>query len=347
MKPGYFVAFFLVFLGIGILWAQEQLNVKSVVAVVETEPVPNEGDAADDPAIWIHPTNPAQSTIIGTDKQGGLAVYDLAGKELQYLAEGEFNNVDLRSGFQLGGQAITLVAASDETHNTLALFKVNSETRRLERLRLNIGTLGLSSPYGLCMYHGSSGYYVFVNGRKGKVEQWRLTNNQGTVTANMVRTFYLGAQVEGCVTDDELGVLYIGEEKKGIWKYGAEPNAGDKRTLVDDIENGNLYADVEGLTLYYGEGGDGYLIASSQGANEFMIYTREDNSYLTTFTITSSETIDHVSGTDGIDVTSANLGGAFSQGLFVAQDNGNGENNQNFKLVSWEAIAETIPHTSD
>src|SRR5215204_4006838 len=78
--------------------------VASVSATVETEPVRSGGDAADDPAIWVHPSNPAESTIIGTDKQGGLVVYDLAGKQLQYLSDGKMDNVDLRPGFPLGGE---------------------------------------------------------------------------------------------------------------------------------------------------------------------------------------------------------------------------------------------------
>ena len=57
----------------------------SVKPVAETAPVPHSGDAADDPAIWVNPANPSASRIFDTDKQGGLAVYDLAGKELQYL----------------------------------------------------------------------------------------------------------------------------------------------------------------------------------------------------------------------------------------------------------------------
>src|SRR5210317_39521 len=67
-----------------------------VTATLETEPVPSGGDAADDPAIWIHPTDPGLSTIIGTDKRGGLAVYALDGTELQYIPAGRLNNVDLR-----------------------------------------------------------------------------------------------------------------------------------------------------------------------------------------------------------------------------------------------------------
>jgi 3-phytase len=45
-----------------------------VIATVETDPVPSSGDAADDPALWIHPTEPASSLIVGTDKDAGLGV---------------------------------------------------------------------------------------------------------------------------------------------------------------------------------------------------------------------------------------------------------------------------------
>lgn len=342
MKLGYFVFVLIVALSVCMFWAQEHPDSNLVMAVVETEPVPNDGDAADDPAIWLHPTNAALSTIIGTDKEGGLAVYDLTGKELQYLALGEFNNVDLRSGFPFQSGELTVVAVSDETNNTLTLFRVNAETRLLEPLPLEINDLGLSSPYGLCMYHSSSGFYIFVNGRKGKVEQWQLTDMNSVVRAKLVRTFYVGSQVEGCVADDELETLYIGEERKGIWRYGAEPSAGDMRVLVDDIQ-GHLHPDVEGLTLFYAAGGKGYLLASSQGADEFAVYTREDNTYVTSFTVGPSETIDRVSETDGIDVTSVNLGEPFSQGLLVVQDHSNGDDNQNFKFVPWSLVADILP----
>jgi hypothetical protein len=41
------------------------------VAVVQTEPVPSQSDAADNPAIWSHPGDPALSLVLGTDKKGG------------------------------------------------------------------------------------------------------------------------------------------------------------------------------------------------------------------------------------------------------------------------------------
>jgi len=51
--------------------------------------------------------------------------------------------------------------------------------------------------------------------------------------------------------------------------------------------------------------------------------------------------VDGVNDTDGIEVTSAAFGPAFSKGLFVAQDGSNTRpaGSQNYKLVPWEAIA--------
>src|SRR3712207_202531 len=101
-----------------------------------TTPVSHGGDAADDAAIWVHPSDPARSTIIGTDKLGGIAVYDLAGSQLQYRDENAtFNNVDLRTDFPLGDQRVALVAASDRTryytsdqtqyHRRIVLYSVD------------------------------------------------------------------------------------------------------------------------------------------------------------------------------------------------------------------------------
>ena len=71
-------------------------------AKVQTEPVPSEGDAADDPAIWIHPADPARSLVLGTDKKGGLHAYSLDGRRRQLVSPGSRpNNVDVLYGFRL------------------------------------------------------------------------------------------------------------------------------------------------------------------------------------------------------------------------------------------------------
>ena len=87
----------------------------------------------------------------------------------------------------------------------------------------------------------------------------------------------VGSQVEGCVADNDLGRLYLGEEDVGIWRYGAEPDSGSSRTLVARVGENGLEADVEGLTIYYGSGSKGYLIASSQGNDSFKVYETRSN----------------------------------------------------------------------
>lgn len=321
--------------------------VHSVAATVETHPVPNAEDAADDSAIWIDQADASRSAIIGTDKQGGIAVYDLAGNQIQYLPDGKMNNVDIRAGFPLGGQSVALVAASNRSDDTIALYRMNPSTRMLEDVAARrVKTL---MAYGCCMYRSAKTgkFYYFVNDKFGNVEQWELFDNgEDKVDTKRVRTLKLATQVEGCVADDDLGYFYIGEENVGIWKYRAEPNGGRRRTLVDSTgPRGHLAADVEGLTIAYGKNGKGYLIASSQGDNSYIIYRREGrNRYVKTFRIIADNGIDEVGNPDGIDVTTASLGPAFPRGVFIAQDGLNEGHNQNFKLVPWHLITgETLP----
>ena len=70
----------------------------------------------------------------------------------------------------------------------------------------------------------------------------------------------------------------------------------------------------------------------------YAIYWRSNNAYVGSFAIGAGNRIDAVSDTDGIDATSASLGPAFPQGVFMAQDGKNDGGNQNFKLVPWQVI---------
>ena len=181
------------------------------------------------------------------------------------------------------------------------------------------------------------------------MRQWVLKDNgNNKIGMTLVREFNVGSQTEGCVGDDETGDLYVGEENFGIWKYSAEPDGGDARVLVDSVdENGNLTADVEGLSIYYGENGEGYLVASNQGADSYALYQRSgDNEFIGIFHVVADEAtgIDGISETDGLDVTSANLGPDYPQGIFVAQDGRNiaPAERQNFKIVPWHRISEAM-----
>jgi 3-phytase len=323
-----------------------------VQPTVETKPVPASGDAADDPAIWIHPQDPAQSIVIGTQKQGGLGVYDLTGKEIQYLADGNMNNVDLRYNFSLSSEKIAIVAASNRSNDSIALYKVNPDSRTLENIAARTIKAKLkNSVYGLCMYQSASSgkYYVFINDKSGAVEQWELFDKEnGLVDATLVRRLKVSSQVEGCVADDVLGNFYLGEERVGIWKFDAEPDGEKLGHLIDTVKgDGHITAEVEGLAIYYTNETEGYLLASNQGNHTYTVYNRSgNNEYLGKFQIMANEAlnIDAVYDTDGIEVINVPLGTAFPYGIFVVQDGKNVEpnENQNFKLVPWENIANIL-----
>lgn len=316
-----------------------------ITAQVETAAVPHRGDAADDVAVWIHPTDPSRSTVIGTDKKGGLAVYDLRGQQLHYHRSTQPNNVDLRYNFPLAGQRVTLVATSDRSNDTIRVYTVDPATRDLRDVAARRIAAG-PDVYGLCMYRSArtGAYSVFVTDEDGALQQWELFDKGGKVDARKVRALTVGSKSEGCAADDELGALYVAEEQGQVWRYGAEPGAGETRTQVDAAkpEGGHLTEDVEGVAIYHTSDSGGYLIVSSQGSDDYAVYERGgENRYLTRFSIAPGA-IDEVTETDGIDVTSFNLGGAFSDGLFVAQDGTNDSGNQNFKLVPWGTIARSF-----
>ncbi|MCI0587455.1 MAG: phytase [Planctomycetes bacterium] len=317
----------------------------TVAPTVETVPVPTTGDAADDSAVWVHPVAPALSLVIGTNKEEGLAVYDLAGTLRQYLPDGELNNVDLRYGFPLGLLDVALVTSGERTNDVIAIYAVSPDTRTLMNVAAGPIALGFDV-YGCCMYRSqaSGEYYFFGTSEAGLIEQWRLfASPSGGVDAQQVRSFNVGDTVEGCVADDENGWLFLADEDQGIWRYGAEPGAGTAAFLVDTTgAAGNLDADVEGLAIYYASGGGGYLLASSQGSSTFAVYQRAaPHAYVASFQVGANSAlgIDAVTGTDGIDVTNRGLGAAFPGGVFVAQDDLNLGANQNFKLVPWPSIA--------
>ncbi|MEZ5199379.1 MAG: phytase [Bacteroidales bacterium] len=321
----------------------------TVSAKAETTPVPQgkNDDAADDPAIWINNANPDKSIIIGTDKKGGLATYNLQGKELFYYPAGKMNNCDLRYGFVLYNELVDVLAASNRSNHSLSLFQIH-ENGTLDTLHAGIISSKMKKEvYGLCMYKSrkTGDLFVFMNSKSGEIEQWLLMAGAGNkIDAKLVRAFSLGTQTEGMVADDETGILYIGAEQSGIYKYDAEPDGPIQGTRITNSseENLNITYDIEGLAIYDSGNGNGYLVASSQGNYSYAIFERQgDNKYLGSFKITDGK-IDGVEETDGIEITSAPLGRNFPKGALIVQDgynyDGIWKKSQNFKIVSWEQV---------
>ncbi|RZJ93895.1 MAG: phytase, partial [Novosphingobium sp.] len=283
--------------------------------------------------------------------KSGLYVYDMQGRVLQHLADGNMNNVDLRSGFMLGGQPIVLVTASDRTNKAVAIYRLDTQARRLVDIADGIQPTEQGDPYGQCMYVSptTGKTYVFINDSNGEKRQWELIDaGNGRVRAQRVRDFAFSSQVEGCVADDAAGVLYVDEEDVGIWRMSAEPDGGAAMTSVQRVDqNPALKDDLEGIGLYDLGGSRGYLVVSSQGNNTYAVYRREGaNDYLGSFAVVANGPagIDGISETDGLEITSADLGPGFERGAMIAQDGRNvlpGER-QNYKYVPWTSIAQAL-----
>ena len=308
----------------------------TVVAVAETVPVgtANE-DAADDPAIWRNPEDPAKSLIVGTDKKAGLHVYNLKGEQLSFLDSPGLNNVDL---VEMGAK-LALVAASDRSDPATAhilIVGLDTETGVLSSIeRIAVGP---GEGYGICMAQPASdgGPIAIYSAPKNGVIYRTLVNfgEGGNVSAVTGTVTTVPSQPEGCVVDPRTNTLYIGEEVAGIWAIDLA--SGEKR-MVAPVGTGMLVPDVEGLALAP-EGADGgYLVASSQGDNAYAVYRLPDYAPVGRFRI-GAGTFGATEETDGIELDNRDFGQDYPGGLFVAQDGENAPKAQNFKLVSWDTV---------
>ncbi|MGX5714762.1 phytase [Arthrobacter sp. MAHUQ-56] len=317
-----------------------------MLPTVENVGFSGSGDVSDDAAIWVNPQDPNSSAVIADDKAstgGGIGVFGMDGRLIQFRADGMIGNVDLRSGFPLAGKSVVLVGANNRTNNTLVLYILDTTTRTLSPVAAR--SIATTSPnYGFCMYHSSvSGkFYGFVTPYSaGTAQEFELKDNgAGMVDAVLVRTLSVASTTESCVADDELANVYFGEEDVAIWKYGAEPGAGTTRTSVDTAGGGHLVADIEGMSIEYGASGSGHLFVSSQGDSTICAYDRSgSNAFVKKFSVGANGTIDAVTSTDGVDVTSKNVGTQFPNGLLVVHDDVNtGGTTSNLKYVPLENV---------
>ena len=306
----------------------------TVTARAETPPVGTaRQDAADDPAIWRNPANPAASLIVGTDKKGGLYVYDLKGAQKHFVAAPGLNNVDL---IELADGRV-LVAASDRSD----LAKVQVFLALLDTAAGTLApagriTAGPGEGYGICMIEApqAGGIIAFSAPKEGTIYRTLITEAGGVFTGVTTTLAQIPTQTEGCIADPRTGTLYIGEEDAGIWAI--DTATGAKR-LVASIDNRILVADVEGLALAPQGADGGYLVASSQGDNAYAVFRLPGITPVGRFRIAKGA-FGSVEETDGIALDSRDFGPDFAGGLFIAQDGVNAPRAQNFKYARWDEI---------
>jgi len=306
----------------------------AVMAKGETVPVGtmNE-DAADDPAIWRHADDPGGSSlIVATDKKAGLYVYGMDGEIRSFIDAGAVNNVDLA----VLEDGTVFVAASDRIdllNSHISTFTLDTATGELDPIgRIESGP---GEGYGFCMsQHGSLSALAVI--KDGTLREYEIVVSAPgeAPQATLLREMAVPSQPEGCVFDDRDGTLYVGEEVAGIWRFRDGETQGE---LVAAIDNEYLVADVEGLAIVTDGADGGYLVASSQGDNAYAVFALPDVTPVGRFSIAQG-VFGSAEETDGIELDAREFGPEYPEGLFIAQDGQNGEQAQNFKLVSWADV---------
>src|SRR5262245_31143795 len=114
-------------IGVGATLAAGTVDVQ---ATLETEPFLDELDEdADDPAIWVHPADSAKSIVVGTLKNGGLAVFDLEARTIQRIdyedEDARQNNVDLVYDVRLAGLTRDLAVVTDRGLDHIRVFAID------------------------------------------------------------------------------------------------------------------------------------------------------------------------------------------------------------------------------
>lgn len=315
--------------------------------VVITEPVEFDSD---DPAIWVNKSNPAQSLVIGTDKDlnGGLYVFDLQGKIVKdKVVKGlqRPNNVDIAYGLMLNKKPVDIAITTERFTHKLRIFSL-PDMRALDNGGIPVFEGEASAEYrdlmGIATYTNKNGQVYAIVGRKtGPVDgsylwQYLLEDNGlGGIKARLVRKFgrYSGKkEIEAIAVDNELGYIYYSDEQFGIRQYYADPEKGDQELALFGTKGFKM--DHEGISIYHTTDSTGYLLVSDQGANRFRIFKREgtkENPFQHDLL-----KIVHVCATqsDGSDMVSVPLNDTFKHGLFVAMSD-----DKTFHYYRWEDIA--------
>lgn len=300
----------------------------------------------DDPAIWIHPTNPSKSLVIGTDKHkdGALYAFNLKGKIVKVsTALNRPNNVDIAYGFPFKGELIDIAAVTERLNQRIRIFKL-PELKPIDQGDLVVFNGDtVRAPMGIALYKRKrdNSFFVFVSGKSGPEEEYigqYLLNcvDENKIELTPVREFgnYSGKQeIEAIAVDDDLGYVYYSDETVGVRKYHADPEKpGANRELAIFATEG-FTRDHEGISIYKKTDKTGYILVSDQQANQFWIFPREG---------TAENPHDHeptkiiktsTKDSDGSEVTNIPLPG-FPLGLFVAMSD-----DKTFQYYSWEDIA--------
>lgn len=321
-----------------------------ITAVVTTAPLHNYEDApatpdADDPAIWINRRDLRASLVIGTAKDAGLLVYDLAGNLVQALRPthaprvlpedpptpagvslepddpcpgsdsggtfGRYNNVDVAYDIGLGRHPRAprgdVAVISDRGCDRVRFFRIDPSAPDGPLVDITSPDVPRVFPR---RYDQPSALQP-----SGGAEGWtdNPVDDQNTVYGLSVDRLIepvtsFGRAYVATPDDDEFECEYDPE---------SPPEPGDIVAPGTDLHAGPfLAADLEGLSIIASARADTLMLASSQGDSSFHFYRLRPGSvqHLGSFLI------EGVGDTDGVHYAPVPLGRQYPLGLLVVQN---------------------------
>lgn len=299
--------------------------------VIVTRPVRYDSD---DPAIWMDRADPAKSLVIGTDKNvdGSLFVFDLSGAILENRCVHGLNrpnNVDVEYGLILKGKPVDIVVVTERGTNKLRIYQL-PDMNPIDNGGIPVFEgENLREPMGIALYRRKSdgNIYAVVSRKKGPTEgylwQYLLQDDgSGVVKGTKVRAFgkWSGKkEIEAIAVDDLAEVVYYSDERFGIRKYKANPDAENADRELAIFGQSGFAADQEGIAVYDNPAGGVMVIVSDQGGGALRVYgsnsiDADQYRFLDSVPFMATET-------DGIDLCTTIRTSAFPEGLLVAMSN--------------------------
>jgi 3-phytase len=336
---------------IGILFSckqeKEKIAQPKIAASVITDTVSYD---TDDPAIWMHPSDPSKSLVIGTDKDslGALYVFNLEGKVIDSLVRKGIqrpNNVDVGYGLALADGLTDFAVTGERLTSRLRFFSLP------DMQELNLGGFEIfqgeeGSEYrdlmGVALYKSpkTGKQYVIAGRKNGPTDgtylwQYEITAAADDIQLELVRKFgqYSGKkEIEAIAVDAALGYIYYSDEGVGVRKYAAEPDMGNEELALFATEG--FADDHEGISIYEVDDSSGYLLVSDQQANLFHVFPREGSPENPHAHPLITKILLSTNQSDGSEVSSRSFGPKFPRGIFIAMSD-----NKTFHFYRWEDVA--------
>lgn len=306
---------------------------------------------SDDPAIWVNRSKPAESLIIGTDKDtdGALYVFGLDGavhadKVVRGLVRP--NNVDIAYDVPLGSGKVDVAVTTERYAHRLRAFRLPDMAPidgggipvfEGEAARDCMGVALYTRPMDGALFAIVS-RSEFRAPAQGYLHQYRLVDDgTGTLRGIFVRAFGTWSgrkEIEALAVDDALGYVYCSDEGFGVRKYHADPLAEDAEDELAQLGTAGFAEDHEGISIYDLDASCGYILVSNQQADTFRIFSREGgadgphaHAFLGSVRLSTRES-------DGSEIVAQTLSPQFPGGLFVAMST-----DRTFQFYAWDDIA--------